>query len=535
MAQTLTEMIAPGRHVGRIHFPDEDERLDHGELWNQSLVFGGWHQERGGGPVAMALSNTKACAATIIGAVAAGATLVSIPHPPRGAEFAWYGEFVRDRCVQTNCSTLLVDGALLPLLPALSGVSFTSFESVLATRRTKSGDPGRFKLIQFTSGSTSEPRGIELDDHKIATNLAAILEWLELRPGDNACSWLPLSHDMGLIGMFFAALAGLGDRWCKGGNVVLLTPEGFLRNPTRWLEIMSEFKATITSTPPFGMEMAVRRPATEDIRLDTLRVCIVGGEPIRPHSLSRFCQDLAPAGLSPLSLCPAYGLAECVLAVTGTPPDSMWHELDLTQALSSESGHEPFGGAVSVVGSGRPLRDVEVKIADSGGGLGEVSLRTPTKANRYSDGKRIGDSDGWFKTNDLGLVRDNELFVVGRNDDVLQVGGRNIYGFDVEAFVGELGRVRNGRVIAFVSPDGVLCVAAEPERSVDLSSSDVRELAMEIRGRIRSRMGIGLSRIAIVDRGQLLMTASGKIRRRATADALGAGGIEPLVGSIGWN
>jgi fatty-acyl-CoA synthase len=525
---TLAALLAPTQHEVRLHFLDEGITPTLSDLWKFGESVSRWI----GGPkepLAAVLSNTSSCVAFLLGVIQCGAELSSIPAPPRGADFDWYASFVAEACRQRGASRLVVDDAYLPLLPELPGISYSSFGQVLNARGRGPTNPASFQLIQFTSGSTADPRGVVLGQDRISANVDSILTSLELEPGDGTCSWLPLSHDMGLIGMLLSAISGCSHR-TQGGDVVILTPEQFLRDPGCWLAACSEFRSTITAVPNFGFEMALRRKPPVGLDLSALRVCITGAEPINAETLDRFSDAFHQAGYLDTSHCPAYGLAEATLAVTMTRPKEPWSSIDLNRdRLAAHKVQEEAGG-LSFVSAGTPLEGMAFEIDGPPGEVGRISIRGSSVLDAYSDGSIAIDGDGWFHTSDLGFTKDGQLFVVGRQDDVLFVGGIKVFALDIERHVGLLAGVRPGRVIALTSATAGLTVLAE---AVDDSGGDYGALVSEIRHCVVSRTGTSPRAIGIVPKGSLPMTASGKIRRRVAQESFDDHSLELRAGSTG--
>jgi acyl-CoA synthetase (AMP-forming)/AMP-acid ligase II len=508
---TLAELLDPGDQKVPLHFPEERAQFDLGDLLDRSRSFSAWNPDNT--PVGMVLSNTCACVTVLFGAILAGNTVASIPLPPRGASLTWYSEFVKTVGKQVQASTIIVDADLLPLLPKLIGLTFVSYQDVLSVAGHARIDPEGFALIQFTSGSTSDPRGVILSQGAIASNIESILKRLDVGDGDIACSWLPLSHDMGLIGMFLAAVAGSGPRWSRRGGVVLMTPQGFLRRPGDWLKLCSDYGATITSSPNFALELAASRGIPESLDLKALRVCIVGAEPVRPLSLERFAGSFAQSGFRSEAFCPAYGLAEATLAVTIGDPDTHWTDcsLDPTLLANNQVAPDPSNGT-RIVSTGRPLDGVELRIASSKeGAVGEICVRGPSVAPSYSSGDPIVDEEEWLHSSDLGFMKDGRLYVVGRKDDVLIIQARKIYAPDVEAVVSELPTIRTGRTVVALNDSDQLIVFAEIEGS-DIGSGECQQIVADVRRVVRERVNIAPS-VELVARGSLPMTASGKTRR----------------------
>lgn len=523
---SLADVVAPGRSTVRVRFPEEGAAgsTTLGSLWSAGEAVACLRADLGGAPVAAALTNSVACAAVLIGAVAAGQPLVSVPMPPRGADLDWYRGLVERICGATGAAGLVVDGALLPLVGDLGGLPLWSFEDVLAWRGWAASAPDRFVLTQFTSGSTTEPKGVVLPGARIAANVLALLDVLAPAPGDNVCTWLPLSHDMGLIGMFLSSLAGLGDRGAGGGELVVSTPQRFLRNPGSWLATCEESAATTTAAPNFGYDMAARRPGSvRDLR--RLRTCIAGAEPIRPASLARFCRTFAGAGFDPTAMCPAYGMAEAALAVTLTPPATPW---GVVAAPDAPGGPAAGPDGLQVVPCGSPLPGFGVRV--DGDGVGEILVRGPSVADRYTDGRPVAGTDGWFRTRDLGFLHDGALCVVGRTDDVFQVAGRNVHALDVEVHAGAVPGVRHGRAVAGVVGED-LAVVAEADTGEE-GPDAVSRIARTIRTQVASRVGVAPTRVLVVARGTLPLTSSGKVRRAALSAALRDDTLQPLRGSL---
>ncbi|NBE92574.1 MULTISPECIES: AMP-binding protein [unclassified Nonomuraea] len=523
---TLAELIAPGSGLVRLHFPHETTSVAYGALWKTGEAMARMRAVTDGQPVAILLSNTQACATVLVGAIAAGQPLVSVPLPPRGANLEWYAEFVQRICTASGANTMLLEASLQRLIPPMDDVTVLSFDEALALRGPGVTEPGSFTLTQFTSGSTADPKGIFLSGDNVTTNLRALLGWLQMGPGDGICSWLPLSHDMGLIGTFLGALAGAGDDWARGMDVVIMTPQMFLRNPGSWLAACEEFKSTITAAPNYAYEMAARRHSSEyDLR--RMRSWIVGAEPIRPASLERFAREYSDSGLNPKALCPAYGMAEMALVVTGTPPRSGCRTADIRQIAMDLPDDIAAAQGHIVASSGVPVPGFEVRI--DGTGVGEILVKGPSIGARI-DGSSLADADGWFHTRDIGILHDGELYVLGRIDDVFHVAGRNIYAFDVEAYAGEVPGVRPGRIVA-IAEDGVFTLVAECDSTIQ-DRAAVTRLAQELKHQVVTRVGASPRRVLITERGALPLTASGKIRRKPLAAALRESQLKILAGSL---
>ena len=530
---TLADLISPSAQDAVLHFVDEGSSSTLGDLWKRGESVAQWNYVQGGVPVAMVLSNTSACVAVVIGAIRAGITLVSLPAPPRGVDPAWYTSFVRSACRQTGASTLAVDARYLPLLPLLDDIAYVSYEDIAGVGNHGPSSAAEFSLVQFTSGSTANPKGVVLGQDKLVENIQAILDRLKPEPGDGACTWLPISHDMGLIGMLLVSLAASGPNWANRVDVVMMTPEGFLRNPERWLLACSEYGSTITSSPNFGFELAARRRGSAPLDLSALRVCITGAEPIRSVGLRRFADTFDDSGFSSEAFCPAYGLAEASLAVTIMPPEKHWSSVTLDPVALAQQEVDFSSDGIEVVGCGPTLTGTEVSIDSTNSGIGEILVRGPSTLDCYSNGDAGTDAEGWLRTSDLGFCHDGLLHVVGRSDDVLFVAGRNIYALDVEEQVAGIPGIRLGRVVVAENGEGELVVVAEPEVNAVGDRASCSQLADTIRRKVRSRIGVAPRTVAIVPRGHLPMTSSGKTQRAVAMTALEKGSLDVMDGSIG--
>ncbi|MCS6800066.1 MAG: fatty acyl-AMP ligase [Myxococcota bacterium] len=385
-------------------------------------------------------------------------------------------------------------------------------------------EPEDLCFLQFTSGSTSRPKGVQVRHRNLVANARAFLgpHGLDRRDDDVGVSWLPLHHDMGLIGFV------LGTLVCDI-PVVLLPTESFGRRPRLWLETIHRHRGTITYAPNFAYDLVTRRLKPADVAsldLSCLRVAGCGAEPIRARTLQAFADALRPAGFDgDRALLPSYGMAEATLAITfhrlGTPM-----RVDRVDAAALRAGRAvpagPDAQAVELVGCGVPFPDHELRIVDEAGRtlpervVGEIVTRGPSVTSGYFENEeatRESWREGWLHTGDLGYVADGELFVCGRIKDLIIVRGANYHPQDIEWAVSDLEGVRRGNVVAFSTMvDGFesLVVAAEA------ASSDAPELRRRIAQLVQERFGLVPSHVAIVPVGTLPKTSSGKAQRRRT-------------------
>lgn len=513
----LLEDSATGR--GTVRFAgDEPEPTSIGELWDSSERAGRWMAAKvgTGGTVAAVLTNTRPCVAALFGAWRAGCTVASLPLPARGMSPQVYADQLTRFCAAAGAHTLLLDPAHAALLEGAT-LPVHTFDETL-TGGPPSSLNGAGALVQFTSGSVGTPKGIYLTLDAVAANVTAILAMLEPVAGDASCSWLPLSHDMGLIGQLLAPLAAGAPRY--GHHcLTLMKPETFMANPRSWLRTCSETRSTITVAPNFALELAIRTSGRiGSIDLSCLRAVIVGAEVVRADTLARFGEAFAPTGFRPLAFCPAYGLAEATLAVTILRPGEPWRSIP-----RPADDARPGAAARPLVSTGAPLERTEVRVAAADGPIGPIEFRSPSLLSRYIGADLCLTDDGYFVTGDIGLMQDGDLFVVGRGDEAIVVAGCNVYPDDIENAVHH-DSIRKGCIAAVAAPDGGLAIVVEPSRS--MSTAALETACRGIRTVVASQTGCSPATVAFVPRGSLPKTPSGKLRRLAIGRSLdGADGL----------
>jgi acyl-CoA synthetase (AMP-forming)/AMP-acid ligase II len=467
----------------------------------------------------------------VFGVWRSGNTLVSLPYPGRGADLAAYAGQVIRMAELAEVPVIMVDAGYRALLPPDLPVEIVTYQEAAQTGGPRAATDGSGGLVQFTSGSLGRPKGVLIGDRALAANMRAIMDAAgALDDGATAVSWLPLSHDMGFVGMFLTCVAAFGPRY-DADRLVLQTPESFLADPASWLRTCSRFGASVTTAPNFAFDLSVRaRPLLADADLSALRVCITGAERVQAPTLRRFTDAFAANGLRPEVVCPAYGMAEAALAVTMVRAPEHWRELSLDRAALAAGRVRPAvgEGAVGYVSNGAPVAGLEVRVVpgpdEPGREVGEVQIRGDSLFGGYLGAERRLTADGWFPTRDLGFLRDGELFLVGRADETIIVGGRNHYAADIESAVGhEL--VRAG-CLAAVPLDTGYALLAEPVAGADPQGlpAACRELA-----RIAARRtGIRPSMVGFLPRGRIPKTPSGKLQRLALAAAIAAGTLDPI-------
>jgi fatty-acyl-CoA synthase len=376
--------------------------------------------------------------------------------------------------------------------------------------------------LQFTSGSTRAPKGVVVSHANLLANTRAImLDGIKGDPEtDLGVCWLPLYHDMGLIGHVLATLV-------VGMSVVFLPTLAFIARPSVWLATVHKYRGTITFGPNFAMALAAKRlNRNEALDLSCLRVVGCGAEPIHAATLRTFIDTFEPYGLRPEVITPCYGLAEATLAVTFDSLERPVRVIHIDRAEYETRGVARVVTAsdetsVELTSCGTVLPQHEVTILDDAGQalpegyVGEIALRGPSITPGYfsddeaSRAARLGD---WLLSGDRGFLRDGELFVCGRKKDLLIIDGRNYYPQSLEWVVEELPGVRRGAVVAFSIPGAdteALVVVAETR-----SKAERPELTRQIRQSLRASIGLVPADVVLVGPGQLPKTSSGKLQRQ---------------------
>ncbi|AZE79762.1 non-ribosomal peptide synthetase [Pseudomonas synxantha] len=386
-------------------------------------------------------------------------------------------------------------------------------------------------FLQYTSGSTALPKGVQVSHGNLVANEVLIRRGfgIDLNPDDVIVSWLPLYHDMGLIG-------GLLQPIFSGVPCVLMSPAYFLGRPLRWLEAISEYGGTISGGPDFAYRLCSERvseSALERLDLSRWRVAYSGSEPIRLDTLERFAEKFAPCGFTPNSFFASYGLAEATLFVAGGTRGRGIPALRVDeQALAANRAEPGQGSAIMSCGTSQP--DHAVLIADphtlaelADNHVGELWATGPSIAHGYwrnpeASARTFVQHAGrtWLRTGDLGFIRDGEVYITGRLKDLLIVRGHNLYPQDIEQTIErEVEVVRKGRVAAFaVNDQGVegIGIAAEISRSVQ-KILPPEALIKAIRQAVAEAYQEAPSVVVLLNPGALPKTSSGKVQRAACA------------------
>lgn len=554
-AHTIVDVLAwhaertPDRtHIYLREDDGSETPLTYGWLWTEARAIAGSLSDRGirrGDTVAIMLRTERHFFPTFMGALVAGCIPVPLYPPFRADRIEEYVSRQIGILQNAGARVLIsfkeverVAGLLVHQVPSLDAVvrPDTLVAEPSAPVATDASDGA---LIQYTSGSTGLPKGVYLTHANLLANIRALVQGLEMGSDDVGISWLPLYHDMGLIG------AWLGTFYV-GAPLVLMSPLAFLARPVRWLQAFDQHHGTIAAAPNFAYDLCTTRitdAELDGLNLSSARVLLNGAETVSPDTLSRFFDRFEPYGLQRTALCPVYGLAECSVGlaapVVGTPP-----RIDAVRRTTFQETGEAAPAAVDdesalrFVSCGHALPNHELIVIDESGGRaperrqGQIRFRGPSATAGYYRNEEatrtlIGD-DGWLSTGDLGYIADGDLFITGRAKDLIIKGGRNLYPHEAEAVVGAVDGVRTGCVAAF----GVVDEARGTEQFVVVAETRVTEadardaLQRAISNEVTNALGVAPDRVVLAPAGAVSKTSSGKIRRAATRDALLSGKLE---------
>ena len=544
-----------------IHLLDGDDGQDisHGRLLERStrvatgLVSSGL---RPGETVAIMLPTCEEFFSSFLGVMLAGGVAVPIYPPARPNQIE---EYIRRQVLilrNAEVRFLVAFDRVRTVASVLEGELPTLREVVTADELAARGGSRRLPaietpetfFIQYTSGSTGNPKGVTLTHANVLANIRGIGFAVEVRPSDTVVSWLPLYHDMGLIGSWLFSLY-------YGLPITVLSPLDFLVRPERWLWALSDSGGTLCPAPNFAFELCLRKisdAAMEGVDLSRWRVAINAGEPVLAATLERFGARFGPWGFDRRSFMPFYGLAESSVALT-YPPFWRGPVVDRIERAAFESKGQAVPSrrtasleVLDFVGNGRALPGHEVRVVGEGGEAlpervrGRIVFRGPSRTDGYYRNPdataEVLDSEGWLDSGDLGYVADGELYVTGRLKDCIIKGGHNIIPQDVELAAWEAEGVRKGCVAAFGSMDP----STGTEKLVVVAETRVTDPARRERLRaavtesVASRVGIPPDDVVTVHPGFVPKTSSGKIQRLETRRLYETGAAAGRRGSSTW-
>jgi acyl-CoA synthetase (AMP-forming)/AMP-acid ligase II len=544
-ATLVHALAAAADHWSGVTFVDLRER-EHRLSWSEvrsraqraAATLVAWGVQPGDA-VAIVLRTEPAFLDAFFGAWLAGAVPVPLYPPVRlGRMEEWVASTARMLGV-SGAAVVLSGGGTLQLLgeaveaagPRL-GVHDASRLLGEAALPWRTPDPASLGLVQFSSGSTVAPKPVALTHAALAAQVDALVEIVEPTQHDALVSWLPLYHDMGLIGSLLGALG-------YPGPAVLIPPEHFLARPALWLRAIARHRGTVSAAPSFAYAYCADRVRDAELSgcdLGSWRLALDGAEPVSGDAMRRFAARFAPFGFSPAALVPVYGLSEAALAVTFSAPGRPLAGLGVDAArLAAEGIVVP--GRRELVPVGVPIPGVELELRDAHGRplpegrLGRIWVRGPSVMAGY-----LGDPaatarvlvDGWLDTGDLGFVHGGLLHLHGRARDVVIVRGANHAPEEFEGALAGLPGLRPGCAVAVGSAtaaggEGLLMLV---ERGRDAEDGDPA-LEARVRSAVSERTGVAPETVRILEPGTLPRTSSGKLRRGEALRRHLAGTLEP--------
>lgn len=497
-----------------------------------------------GDRVAVLAQTTPEVMLTFMGCWRLGGVAVPLPLPMRAVSPQVFIEQTVAKVKAAGAGLLVVPEGLMGFVSDLdAGCPMVSAESLARGAGScpeHRSAPEDVALLQFTSGSTSEPRGVVLTHANLLANASSITCRVTITPDDHIVSWLPLYHDMGLIGFFFTAIS-------SGASVTYLSPQLFVSRPETWLHALSDHGGTITGGPNFSYALIARLLKSggfEGLDLSRLRLALNGAEPVDLKVVEGLIEAAAPYGMRPEAPYPVYGLAEATLAVTFPDPGRTF-KVDWVSRyhLEAREGALPVSrdsaGARPLICLGTALPGMEVRVKGADGEwkgereLGEVCVRGASIMRGYwNDASKTAGAlkDGWLHTGDLGYLHAGELYLAGRIKDLVIIGGRNIYPEDVEACGERVPGVRKGNAVAFGitnrrGKERMVLVGEthlEPGEEAEAAAREASRLVSE-------EIGAPLGEAVLVKAGTLPKTSSGKKQRFLTRQLYNGLGLEVVA------
>jgi fatty-acyl-CoA synthase len=468
----------------------------------------------------------------------AGLASMVLPLPMRMGSLEAFVESTRGRIRHGDAKLVLIDDQfaafyeaadgdppIMPMSAVLRGPNVPTADRL----ETPPADPERLVILQYTSGSTSEPKGVMIPDRVLGANIDAALTAAGLEPDDVMMSWLPLYHDMGLVGFLAIPMS-------TGVPLVQAAPQDFLAHPGNWMQWLSDFGATVTAGPNFAWVLATRAlKRMSDLDLSRMRIALSGAEPVDPSAVEAFVDEAVRFGFRPGAVYPAFGMAE--VAIGGAfPPPMRGLVCDVVDRRLLERDRvakpaeivDPDDEALAVRRLpllGHPVPGLEFRIVDPETyedlperHVGELLIRGTSVTPGYykrPDATAALFHDGWLCTGDLGYLLDAELVLCGRIKDVIIVGGRNVFPEDIERAVGVIDGVRAGNVIAFgvEGYKGKETVIVVAEVRITETSGGLDDVRHHIHTRTLEVCGLPPRDVMLVQPGTLPKTSSGKLQR----------------------
>lgn len=493
--------------------------------------------------VAIMLPTSRDFFIAFFGVLIAGGIPVPIYPPFRASQIQEYIKHEAKILSNANAHTLITFAAVKRLSQALTSYapSLQHIVTLPELQQTQAPMPlpniinNQLALIQYTSGSTGDPKGVELTHDNLLHNIRAIGKSIEVQPSDIVVSWLPLYHDMGLIGTWLGSLY-------FGIPVIIMSPISFLTHPEKWLWAIHYHRATISAAPNFAYELCLSKIDDKNLQgldLSSWRYAFNGAEAIYPKTLKNFIKKFSKYGLRESTIAPVYGLAENSVALTLPSPDQGPHIDRVERAAVDELGIAKPARAQEkhvheFVSCGKPIAEHRIRIVDDldqeipDRHIGHLQFQGPSAMQGYHRNPTATQNayhDGWWATGDYAYCADGELFITGREKDVIIKAGRNLYPQEIEEIVERIAGVRKGRVIAFGSQDQrsgteKLIIVAE---SHEHNKPAQQRMRAEIIAQVANRMSLPPDEVIIAPPDTITKTSSGKLQRSACKKAYESG------------
>jgi 1-acyl-sn-glycerol-3-phosphate acyltransferase len=563
-AQTLVEVLQwhVQSHGDRLHIylygdADEAEEITYAGLQEGAAAVAAGLQEHGlrqGQTVGIMLPTSRDFLSSFFGVLLAGGIPVPIYPPVRLSQLEDHIRRQASILSSAQVATLitvpeaqrlawLLRSQVEGLRTITSVVELSASATVYARPAMQASD---IAFLQYTSGSTGTPKGVILTHANLLANIRAMGQVAHTGSQEVFVSWLPLYHDMGLIGAWFGSLY-------YACPLVLMSPLTFLARPERWLWAIHRHRGTISAAPNFAYELCLRRLDDDDLAgldLSSWHMALNGAEPISPDTVGRFCERFAKYGFRPEAMTPVYGLAESSLGAGFPPPGRGVHIDRIQREPFRRSGRalpapaeDPT--ALRFVACGRPLPGHQLRIVDNSGyevaerQVGRLQFCGPSATSGYyrnpEDTQRLFDG-AWLNSGDLAYSAAGDVYITGRAKDLIIRAGRNIYPQELEEAIGDLPGVRKGCVVAFGSPDpdsGTerLVVVAETR---ELEATALEPLRQQIDAAVVDLLGTPADDVVLAPPQTVLKTSSGKVRRADTRARYEQGRLGQRSGAVWW-
>ncbi|MFQ5589256.1 MAG: 1-acylglycerol-3-phosphate O-acyltransferase, partial [Nitrospiria bacterium] len=517
-----------------------EETLSYQDLLSGATAIANGLRDKGlsrGETVSIMLPTGRTFFDTFFGVLLAGGVPVPIYPPFKPNQIEAYAARQENILKNAEAAYLItfqrVETVARLLRPRLSGL-----RAVLTPENLSAGGQGETSppvlaaetdpaLIQYTSGSTGNPKGVYLTHENLLANIRCMKKAMHISSADIGVSWLPLYHDMGLIGSWLFCLT-------HGIPISIMSPMTFLSRPEKWLWAIHRYGGTLSAAPNFAYEICatkLRDEVLQGLDLSSWRIALNGAEQISPETLKRFSARFAPYGFRPETHLPVYGMAEASVGLA-FPPLERAPRIDRVSRTRFQKDGEAFpakpaeASPLAFVSCGLPLPEHEIRIVNESGAVlgermeGHIEFRGPSCTSGYYRNLEKTASlfrGDWLVSGDLGYIADGELFITGRKKDVIIKGGRNLHPHEIEGVTAEVPGVRKGCIAAFGIPDkGLgtekLVVVAETRSKTEAEQT---ALKADIHQRIFDEIGLPADVVCLVPPGAVLKTSSGKIARSA--------------------